>query len=60
MCAAGELDVRQERVRRRMSFDIFYHTCNLGDRTVQRKNPLTGAFQTVPVDDGLIPNPIDP
>ncbi len=43
-----------------MSFDIFYHTCNLGDRTVQRKNPLTGAFQTVPVDDGLIPNPIDP
>jgi hypothetical protein len=36
-----------------MSFDIHYHTCNFGTRTAQRKNPLTGQLQTVPVDDGL-------
>src|SRR5437764_10670755 len=36
-----------------MSFDIHYHTCNLGTRTAKRKNPFTGKMQSVPVDDGL-------
>jgi hypothetical protein len=36
-----------------MSFDIHYHTCNLGTRTAKRKNPFTGKMQAVPVDDGL-------
>jgi hypothetical protein len=36
-----------------MSFDILYHTCNLGTRTEERKNPLTGQVQSVPVDNGL-------
>lgn len=36
-----------------MSFDIFYHTCNLGSRTTRRKSPFTGKVQSVPVDDGL-------
>lgn len=36
-----------------MSFDIHYHTCNLGTRTEQRKNPFTRAVQTVAIDNGL-------
>jgi hypothetical protein len=36
-----------------MSFDIVYHTCNLGTRREKRKNPLTGRVQSVPVDNGL-------
>jgi hypothetical protein len=36
-----------------VSFDIHYHTCNLGTQTAKRKNPFTGKVQTVPVDDGL-------
>ena len=36
-----------------MSFDIHYHTCNLGTRTAERKNPFTGEMLSVPVDDGL-------
>jgi hypothetical protein len=36
-----------------MSFDIHYHTCNLGTRTGERKNPFTGEMQAAPVDDGL-------
>ena len=36
-----------------MSFDILYHTRNLGTRTAKRKNPFTGKMQSVPVDDGL-------
>jgi hypothetical protein len=36
-----------------MSFDIHYHTCNLGTRTAKRKDPFTGKTQAVPVDDGL-------
>ena len=31
-----------------MSFDILYHTCNLGTRLVERRNPFTGAVQSVP------------
>jgi hypothetical protein len=36
-----------------LSFDIHYHTCNLGTRMAKRRNPLTGKMQSVPVDDGL-------
>jgi hypothetical protein len=36
-----------------VSFDIHYHTCNLGTRTAKRKDPFTGKLQSVPVDDGL-------
>ena len=36
-----------------MSFDIHYHTCNLGTRKAKRKNPFTGKMQSMPVDDGL-------
>jgi hypothetical protein len=35
-----------------VSFDIHYHTRNLGTRTAKRKNPFTGKMQSVPVDDG--------
>ena len=36
-----------------MSFDIYYQTCNLGTGTARRKNPFTGAIESVPIDDGL-------
>ena len=36
-----------------MSFDVYYHTCNLGTRTAKRKNSFTGKMRAVPVDDGL-------
>ncbi|MBN9517118.1 hypothetical protein J0H58_01145 [bacterium] len=36
-----------------MSFDIHYHTCNLGTRTTRQRNPFTGEVQSVPVGDGL-------
>ncbi len=36
-----------------MSFDIFFHTCNLGSRKKRSKNPFTGKSITTFDDPGL-------